>query len=82
MADNKKPTVRMSEQEIWQFVEEGHTGILTTLRHQLNRNRRFQPGGGSRIDNSHGWIGGKCLGSRQGPNRTRETRMPPNPPSR
>lgn len=32
MADNKKPTVRMSDEEIWQFVEEGHTGILTTLR--------------------------------------------------
>lgn len=32
MADGKKPTVRMSEDEIWQFVEEGHTGILTTLR--------------------------------------------------
>ena len=27
-----KPTVRMSEDEIWQFVQEGHTGIFTTLR--------------------------------------------------
>lgn len=28
----KKPGVRMSDDEIWQFVQEGHTGILTTLR--------------------------------------------------
>jgi nitroimidazol reductase NimA-like FMN-containing flavoprotein (pyridoxamine 5'-phosphate oxidase superfamily) len=27
-----KPTVRMSEDELWAFVEAGHTGILTTLR--------------------------------------------------
>ena len=28
----KKPTVRMSEDEIWQLVQDGHTGIFTTLR--------------------------------------------------
>lgn len=28
----KKPTVRMSEDEIWQHVTQGHTGIFTTLR--------------------------------------------------
>ena len=32
MTEKSKPTVRMSEQEIWQFLEQGHTGILTTLR--------------------------------------------------
>ena len=25
-------TVRMTQEEIWQFVEDGHTGVLTTLR--------------------------------------------------
>jgi nitroimidazol reductase NimA-like FMN-containing flavoprotein (pyridoxamine 5'-phosphate oxidase superfamily) len=29
----KKPvSVRMTEDEIWKFLEDGHTGILTTLR--------------------------------------------------
>lgn len=28
----KKPTVRMTPDEVWKFVEDGHTGILTTLR--------------------------------------------------
>lgn len=28
----KKPTVRMTQDEIWHFLEDGHTGILTTLR--------------------------------------------------
>ena len=32
MTDKSKPTVRMSEDEIWEFLEAGHTGILTTLR--------------------------------------------------
>lgn len=34
MADQtaKKPTVRMMEEEVWRFVEDGHTGIFTTLR--------------------------------------------------
>lgn len=34
MSENqeKKPTVRMSSEEIWEFVRQGHTGILTTLR--------------------------------------------------
>lgn len=27
-----RPSVRMSDDEIWQFVGEGHTGVLTTLR--------------------------------------------------
>ncbi len=30
--EKKKITVRMTEEEIWRFVEDGHTGILTTLR--------------------------------------------------
>ena len=30
--ESKKPSVRISEEELWAFVEEGHTGILTTLR--------------------------------------------------
>lgn len=29
---NERPTVRMSDAEIWEFVAEGHTGILTTLQ--------------------------------------------------
>jgi nitroimidazol reductase NimA-like FMN-containing flavoprotein (pyridoxamine 5'-phosphate oxidase superfamily) len=32
MTEKGKPTVRMTEDEIWTFVQEGHTGILTTLR--------------------------------------------------
>lgn len=27
-----RPSVRMTEDEIWDFVADGHTGILTTLR--------------------------------------------------
>jgi len=33
MADGStKPTVRMTESEAWEFLERGHTGIVTTLR--------------------------------------------------
>jgi nitroimidazol reductase NimA-like FMN-containing flavoprotein (pyridoxamine 5'-phosphate oxidase superfamily) len=32
MTKTSKPTVRMSEDEVWAFVQAGHTGILTTLR--------------------------------------------------
>ena len=28
----RRPTVRMSEDELWAFVTDGHSGILTTLR--------------------------------------------------
>ncbi len=32
MTETRKPTVRMSQDEIWEFVRDGHTGILTTLK--------------------------------------------------
>ena len=33
MTQEKKPvSVRMNEEEIWDFLTNGHTGILTTLR--------------------------------------------------
>jgi nitroimidazol reductase NimA-like FMN-containing flavoprotein (pyridoxamine 5'-phosphate oxidase superfamily) len=32
VTETRKPTVRMSQDEIWQFVRDGHTGILTTLK--------------------------------------------------
>ncbi|MGE0383286.1 MAG: pyridoxamine 5'-phosphate oxidase family protein [Gammaproteobacteria bacterium] len=31
-APAKKPSVRMTPDEVWKFVEDGHTGIFTTLR--------------------------------------------------
>ena len=30
--ERRTVSVRMTQEEIWQFVEDGHTGILTTLR--------------------------------------------------
>lgn len=32
MSTKKRPSVRMSEEEAWAFLADGHTGILTTLR--------------------------------------------------
>ena len=28
----QKPSIRMSDQEIWDFVRDAHTGVLTTLK--------------------------------------------------
>ncbi|MCU4183234.1 pyridoxamine 5'-phosphate oxidase family protein [Acidiferrimicrobium sp. IK] len=32
MSETRRPTVRMNDEELWAFVRDGHTGVLTTLK--------------------------------------------------